>query len=230
METQPKKAKKPKVTVLICTLNEEKNLPSILPKIPAWVDEILMVDGHSTDNTIAVAKQIRPEIRVLHQPDKGKGNALRYGIQEASGEIVVTLDADGSTDPTERDKFVAPLLEGYDFVKGSRFLGVRPVMPRLRCFGNWIFATLTNILYGTKYTDVCAGLNAFWRRILPQIDPDGKSFLDEPTLITRLKKKRLKVKEVPQRDVGRIMGKANEDFLRQGWRILRIIITERFRG
>jgi len=220
----------PKITDLICTLNEQDNLPYVLPKIPKWVDEILLVDGHSTDRTVEIAKEICPEIRVLYQPKKGKGDALRYGIQQASGDIIVTLDADGSTDPEEMPKFIEPLLNGYDFAKGSRFLNKQPNMPLLRRFGNGLFAWLTNILYGTKYTDLCAGLNAFWRRILPELDPSGTSYLDEPTLNIRLKKMELKVVEISQRDGGRIIGKANENFLLQGWRILRIILTERLRG
>jgi hypothetical protein len=103
-------------------------------------------------------------------------------------------------------------------------------MPPLRRFGNRLFAGLTNILYGTKYTDICAGLNAFRASIASLLDEDGKSFLDEPTLSIRLKKKGFKVVEVPQRDRGRILGRANEKFLPQGWRILKTIIKERFRG
>ena len=219
----------PKITVLICTLNEAENLTHVLPKIPGWVDEILLVDGHSTDNTVAVAQKLRSEIKALQQPGRGKGNALRYGIQQASGEIVVTLDADGSTDPEELSRFIEPLLNGYDFAKGSRFLSERPALPWVRCLGNRFFICLTNVLFGTKYTDLCAGFNAFWRNILPKVDPDGNAYLDEPTLNIRIKKKGLKVKEVPQRDGGRICGKPNENFLPQGLRILRIIITERFR-
>ena len=69
-----------KITVLICTLNEEGGLPHVLPKIPTWVDEVLLVDGYSTDNTVEVAVQLHPDIRVLYQPGKGKGDALRYGF------------------------------------------------------------------------------------------------------------------------------------------------------
>jgi glycosyltransferase involved in cell wall biosynthesis len=217
----------PRISVIICALNEEMNLPYVLPKIPEWVDEVILVDGHSTDNTISVAKKLCPQIKVLTQPDKGKGNAMRYGVQQASGDVVITLDADGSTDPAEISRFIDPLVNGYDFVKGSRFLEGRPVMPRVRYLGNRIFVCLTNLLFLTRYTDLCAGLNAFWRRVLPELDPSGTSFLDEPTLCMRLKKRGFKVKEVHQCDRGRICGQPNENIFTQGWRILRIIITER---
>ncbi|MFC1906665.1 glycosyltransferase family 2 protein [Chloroflexota bacterium] len=220
----------PRISVIICTLNEEQNLPHILPKVPEWVDEILLVDGHSIDKTVKMAKKICPEIKVLYQPDKGKGNALRYGVQQASGQIIVTLDADGSTNPEDLPKFIKPLLDGYDFAKGSRFLEGSPILSRLRRFGNKLFVWMTNILYGTEYTDLCAGLNAFWARIFPKLDPEGTSALWEPTINIRLKKRKLKVIEVPQRDNGRIAGRCEADPLRQGLRILRIIIEERFRG
>lgn len=220
----------PKISVIICTLNEEQNLSYVLPKVPDWVDEVLLVDGHSTDKTVEVAKKLCPDICILYQPGKGKGDALRYGIQQASSDIIITLDADGSTDPEEMSKFIQPLLNGYDFAKGSRFLGERPNMPRHRRFANRLFAWLTNILYGTKYTDLCAGLNAFWSYVLHKIDPEGTSFLDEPTINIRLKKKGLKVIEVPQRDSGRCAGKGKDHALQQGLRILKNIMTERFRG
>src|SRR3989338_7264825 len=101
------------ISVIICTFNEEENLSFVLPKIPEWVDEVLLVDGNSCDNTVSVAKKLRPDIQILYQPGKGKGDALRYGFSKAKGDIIVTLDADGSTDPAEMDKFIEPLLNGY---------------------------------------------------------------------------------------------------------------------
>ena len=102
----------PKITVVICAINEAESLPYVLSKIPNWVDEILLVDGHSDDNTIEVAKKISPDIKLLYQPGKGKGDALKCGVKHASGDIIVTLDADKATDPEEMPKFIEPLLEG----------------------------------------------------------------------------------------------------------------------
>lgn len=219
----------PSVTVLICTLNEGKNLPHFLLKIPRWVDEILLVDGHSIDNTVEVAKEIRPEIKVLYQPDKGKGNALRYGMQQASGEIIVTLDADGSTDPEEIPKFIEPLLDGYDFAKGSRFLDERPIMSRLRRFGNWVLVTTVNILYGAKYTDLCSGYCAFWKKAIERVKLLSDGFEMEQEMNVKIKKAGLRVIEIPCADRGRLTGSSKVPIWKQGLKDLITIIRERFR-
>ncbi len=166
----------PKISVIICTLNEAESLPHVLPKIPNWVSEVLLVDGNSVDATVEVAKKIRPEIRVLHQPGKGKGDALKCGIRQATGDIIVTLDADGATDPEEMSQFTEPLLNGYDFAKGSRFLNNQPNMPLHRQFGNWVLVTTANILHGTRYTDICSGYNAFWNTAIEKISLENDGF------------------------------------------------------
>src|SRR5918999_731872 len=97
----------PTVTVVIPTLNEAQNLPHVLERLPVWVHEVIVVDGHSTDDTVAVAKACRPDVKIVLQNGKGKGNALACGFREATGDITVMLDADGSTDPAEIPRFVA---------------------------------------------------------------------------------------------------------------------------
>lgn len=218
------------ITCLICTLNEAESIPHILRRIPSWVDEILVVDGYSTDDTVAVAKRVRPDARVVYQPGRGKGDALRHGVQLAMGDIIVTLDADGQTNPEDMADFVLPLISGYEFAKGSRFLGLRPNISRLRLFGNGMLTLLTNLLFGTRYTDLCAGYNAFWKGVYSMLDPNGTSFLDEPTVNIRLKKAGVRVVEVAQRDSGRMHGKGKNHIFRQGWRILKTILVERFRA
>jgi glycosyltransferase involved in cell wall biosynthesis len=219
----------PKITALICTLNEESNLPHVLPKIPAWVSEVLVVDGHSTDKTVEVARKIRPDIRILAQPGQGKGDALKYGIAQAGGDIVVTLDADGNTDPRELPRFIAPLLNGYDFAKGSRFLNGRPTrMSRHRRLGNRALARLSNILFGTEFTDMCAGFNAVWKKSWEKIRfPDEFGY--EPLITIRAKRAGLRICEVSCADNGRINGSSKLPFLKQGWGALKAVIRERFR-
>ncbi len=221
-----------RVSVIICTLNEAKNLPYVLPKIPEWVDEILLVDGHSTDNTVEVARTLYPEIHICYQPGKGKGDAIRYGIEQASGEIIITIDGDGSMDPEEIPKFVEPLLSGYDFVKGSRFLrgGGTSDMPVHRVLGNRVFTVLTNLLYSTRYSDLAYGYNAFHKRAFKGIQLTSDGFEIETELNIKAAKAGLKVKEVPSFESERLSGKGALRSLPDGWRILKTILRERFRG
>lgn len=220
----------PSITVLICALNEEANLRFVLPRIPDLVDEILLVDGHSTDKTVEVARELEPRVKAICQPGKGKGDALRYGIELASSDIIVTLDADGATNPEELHKFIEPLLNGYDFVKGSRFLGMRPAkMPWYRHFGNWVLTTETNLIFGTKYTDVCSGFNAFWKKSWNKLNFPGE-FGYEPLITLRAKKAGLKIIEISCFDRGRISGSSKLPNWGQGWGAVKAILKERFRG
>lgn len=221
-----------RVSVIICTFNEAKNLPHVLPKIPEWVDEIVLVDGYSTDNTVEVARTLHPEIHILYQPGKGKGDALRYGIEQASSEIIVTIDGDASMDPEEISKFVEPLLSGYDFVKGSRFLrgGGTSDMPVHRVLGNRVFTIMTNLLYSTRYSDLAYGYNAFHKSAFKGIQLTSDGFEIETELHIKAAKAGLKVKEVPSFESERLSGKGALRSLPDGWRILKTILRERFRG
>lgn len=217
-----------KVTILLCTLNEEKNLPHVLPRLPSFADEILIVDGYSKDNTVDVAKKLVPNVRVVFQPGKGKGDALRYGINEAKGDIIVMLDADGSMAPEEIPDFIEPLLNGYNFVKGSRFLpgGGTSDMSRHRVFGNWVFTTLTNIFHRCKYTDLCYGYNAFWKKTFEAVNFKGNGFEVETEINIKIQKAGLKVKEVPSFEAERLNGEGKLHSLKDGWRILTTILRE----
>ncbi len=110
-----------RISVVIAALNEERNLPYVFARLPQGLHEVIVVDGHSQDGTVAVARALRPDVRILTQTGQGKGNALAEGFAACTGDIVISLDADGSTDPAEIPRFVAALCNGADFVKGSRF-------------------------------------------------------------------------------------------------------------
>ena len=219
---------KPSITVLLCALNEEKNLPHVLPTIPEYVDEVLLVDGHSTDRTVEVAREIRSDIVVLCQPNKGKDDALKYGIRHAKGDIIITLDADGSTDPAEIQKFIRPLIEGYDYAKGSRFLNTRPQrMCWYRRLGNWVLTTEANFIFGTKYTDLCSGYSAFWKSAWERIYfPEGFGY--EPMITLRARKAGLKIIEVSCLDKGRVSGNSKLPNWQQGWGAFKAILKGRF--
>lgn len=216
------------VSVVVPTLNEAENLPHVLPRIPEWVHEIVLVDGHSTDNTIEVARKLCPDIRIVMQEGKGKGAALRAGFAAANGDIIVMLDADGSTDPKEIPLFVGALLSGADFVKGSRFLqgGGTADMSLYRRLGNLGFTIAVRQLFGGSFSDLCYGYNAFWSRVLPQLDLNGDGFEIETMMNVRALRAGLKVAEVPSFEAPRVYGVSRLRTIPDGWRVLKTIVKE----
>jgi glycosyltransferase involved in cell wall biosynthesis len=102
--------------------NEARNLEHVFATIPEWIFEIVLVDGHSTDDIVVVAQKLRPEILIVHHQGHGKEDALQAGFAAAKGEIIVLMDADGSTDGGEILRFVGALVTGADFAKGSPFV------------------------------------------------------------------------------------------------------------
>lgn len=217
------------ISVIIPALNEAENLPYVLPRIPADVHEVILVDGHSVDNTIAVAQELLPNIRVVFQEGRGKGAALRSGFAAATGDIIVMLDADGSTDPAEIPAFVGALHAGADFVKGSRFLqgGGTADMPIIRRWGNGALTAMVRLLFGGCFSDLCYGYNAFWRRVLPMLQLDGDGFEIETMMNVRALYAGLKVAEVPSFEAPRVHGIGRLRALPDGWRVLKTIMKER---
>jgi len=220
----------PTVSVVVPALNEAANLPFVLPRIPSDVHEVILVDGHSTDDTVAVARALLPSIRIVPQQGRGKGAALRTGFAAARGDIIVMLDSDGSTAPEEIPAFVNALVGGADFVKGSRFLsgGGTADMPYYRKLGNFVFVALVRLLFGGRYTDLCYGYNAFWRRVVPVLALDGDGFEIETMMNVRALRAGLRVGEVPSFESRRIHGESNLRTIPDGWRVLKTIFKERF--
>lgn len=222
------RARYPRISVVIPALNEADNLPYVLPLVGEVVHEVILVDGRSVDGTAAVAKSLLPDIRIVQQNGKGKGNALRCGFGAATGDIVVMMDADGSTDPTEIPRFVDALLDGADMVKGSRFLtsGGSADITRLRRLGNLALNGIVNHLFQTPFTDLCYGYIAFWRVCLDFFDVDCPGFEVETQVNLRARKANLKIVEVPSYEHPRRHGSSHLNTYRDGWRVLRMIGQE----
>ena len=220
---------RPTVTAVIPTLNEAENLPHVLKRLPSGVNELIVVDGHSKDDTIKVTRQLRPDARIVLQDRRGKGNALACGFAAARGDIIVTVDADGSTDPGEIPSFIAPLINGADFVKGSRYLegGGSADITRLRSAGNRALGLSVNLLFGTRYTDLCYGYSAFWSRCLPQLHVTCDGFEVETLINVRAARAGFNVVEVPSYEHDRIHGLSNLNAWRDGRRALGAILRER---
>jgi glycosyltransferase involved in cell wall biosynthesis len=218
-----------RVSVVIAALNEAENLPYVFARLPEGLHEVIVVDGQSTDDTVAVARRLRPGVVILTQSGRGKGNALADGFAACTGEIIVALDADGSTDAAEIPRFVAALCSGADFVKGSRFAqgGASSDITVGRSIGNHVLGAIVNALFGTRYTDLCYGYNAFWARCLPYIRVDCEGFEVETLINVRVAKAGLIVHEVPSYERPRMYGHSNLHAIRDGTRVLRTIVLER---
>jgi glycosyltransferase involved in cell wall biosynthesis len=240
--TSSNRRSSPTVSVVIPALNEERNLSHVFAKLPAGIAEVIVVDGGSIDRTVAVARELRPDVKIVQQTRTGKGNALACGFAAATGDIIVMIDADGSTDPAEIPLFVAELIAGAEFVKGSRFDkgGHSHDITPLRKIGNDGLNVVVNVLFGTRFTDLCYGYNAFWRRVVPTLDlPDpalprpadgsklwGDGFEIETMINIRAAADGMRVGEVGSIEHARIHGQSNLNTFRDGFRVLRTIFSE----
>jgi glycosyltransferase involved in cell wall biosynthesis len=227
------------VSIVMPALNEARNLPHVFGALPDGLHEVILVDGASVDDTVAVAKSLLPTVRVVSQTRLGKGNALACGFAAATGSIIVMIDADGSTDPAEVPLFVAALRSGADFAKGTRFAhgGGSSDITRVRRVGNKFLNSLVNVMFGTAFTDLCYGYNAFWRHCLPAISLDpgetvnerrwGDGFEVETLINIRVASAGLEISEVPSYERSRLHGTSNLNAFTDGLRVLRTIHTER---
>ncbi len=221
----------PTVSVVIPTLNEAGSLPWVLRHLPPWVAEVVLVDGLSSDGTERLARRLRPDLVVVHQHQPGKGAALRAGFVAASGDLVVMIDADGSTDPREMHRFVSALRRGADFVKGSRHMdgGGSADFTRLRAAGNRAFVMMANVLFRSRFTDLCYGYCAFWRHHLDALALSADGFEIETELVLGAVKAGLTIREVPSFELERRAGTSNLNAVRDGLRVLRTMLGQRLR-
>ncbi|MGN6167338.1 MAG: glycosyltransferase family 2 protein [Solirubrobacteraceae bacterium] len=221
--------RRPSVSVVIPAFNEEESIDWVLQQLPPWVYEVVLIDGLSTDRTEAIARKLRPDIVVVHQRQRGKGAALRAGFAAARGDIVVMMDADGSTDPRELNKFVAALEAGADFVKGSRTAtgGGSADFTLVRRTGNLGFVLLVNLLYRSRFTDLCYGYCAFWRRHLDSLALQADGFEIETELVLNAVRAGLKIREVPSVELLRRGGASNLRAFSDGRRVLNTILRHR---
>lgn len=219
----------PPVSVVIPAMNEARNLPYVFGTLPDWIHEVVLVDGNSTDDTVGVARGLWPGVKVVAQEGKGKGDALIAGFAACTGDIIVMVDADGSADGREIVSYVSALVSGADFAKGSRFAngGGTDDMTFVRRLGNRVLCATVNAKFGARYTDLCYGYNAFWRHCLDAITLDCTGFEVETLMNIRVVKAGLRVQEIPSHEYDRIHGVSNLSAVRDGLRVLRVILREK---
>ncbi len=217
------------VSLVVPAHNEARNIPWVFEQIPRCVDEVILVDGDSSDATLRMAEQILPTVRSVPQRGPGKGNALRTGFEAATGEYVVMLDADGSMWPGEIPHYLHFLDNGYDFVKGSRFVagGGSLDLTTIRSLGNRALLAVVNRLYDTLLTDLCYGYCAFRRSFLEELDLRSSGFEIEAEMVAHALRSGLRIAEVPSLELPRRNGRSHLHAVSDGRRVLRTLLAER---
>lgn len=221
-----------RVSLIIPTLNEAKNLPHVLPLIPRIpeLQDIILVDGRSTDGTVAVAQSLRPDIQVVHQRGRGKSDAIRCGVEAAAGKYVLIMDADGSQDPLDIPRYIHHAQQGYDLVKGSRYLpgGKSDDESRLRRLLVWVTDTTANLLWGSRFTDIVYGMFLIRRRTFLDFTLTCQGFGLETQLMGRAKRRRIRIIEIPVVESPRLSGSSHLSVVSDGWHIGSTVFVEFF--
>ena len=224
-----KVGKKPYISIIIPTFNEAKGIGKTIREVKSVMDgysyEIVVVDDkRSKDGTKGIARRLGA--RVLVPPETGKGFALIFGFEHANGDLLISMDADLSNRPKELKLLIAGIEAGYDVCMGSRFLvgGGSDDMPLIRKFGDKLFVTIVNVLYGSHYTDMCYGYRSFSKRALKQLNLLEKGFGIETEMNIKAQKAGLKILEVPSYEKKRGGGNGKLNTFRDGYIILSTIL------
>jgi glycosyltransferase involved in cell wall biosynthesis len=221
------------ISIVIPTLNEASNIGQVLKEVKeelasyGYSYEIIVVDGHSTDNTVAIARSLGAKILF---DSVGKGSALQKGLAAAKGDILVSMDADLSHKPNELKLLISGIEIGYDICMGSRFIigGGTEDMSLFRKFGNKFFVWLVNLFYHTNYTDLCYGYRSFRKGVFRKLGLKEVGFGIETEISIKAVKKDLKVLEVPSMEKKRGSGKGKLRTFKDGYVILKALLENLF--
>lgn len=229
-----------KISIVIPAKNEEANIYRLISEIQIEAFEIIVIDGNSTDNTYNIAKSHPKCTRVVKQTARGKGAALSRGFAECNGDIVITLDADGSTNPKEIESFIEEIRNGNHLVKGSRKItnGGSEDLTLFRNLGNLFLTHVANVLFRTNWSDLAYGYLAISRELLNELNvynydekfskklKYGQGFEIESLICCRTAKLGYQIKEVPSFERARWSGSSNLKSIPDGFRALISIFYE----
>ena len=209
-----------RVSVVIPTLNEEENLPYVFARLPARLHEVIVVDGHSIDHTVAIARKLRPDVRIVMQTGRGKGNALATGFRDVPATSSSCSTPTGRPTPARSRGSSRRCAMALTSSRGRALPRVEAArISPSREIGNRALGALVNALYRTSYTDLCYGYNAFWARCLPYMRVDCDGFEVETLINVRIAKAGLVVHEVPSHERPRLHGTSNLSAVRDGGRV-----------
>lgn len=206
-----------KITLLILTFNEIEGMRVIMPQIDSgWCDEILIVDGGSTDGTIEYARENGFPLVVQEQP--GLGNAYLEGLRRVTGDAVITFSPDGNSDPARIPDLIAEIKKGHDIAIVSRYLDWAKSEDddMVTAFGNWMFTRLFNILYSRNITDLLVIFRAFRMNLVADLDVDHKAIAWQTQLMCRAAKQGKSIVEIPGDEPPRIGGARKMNPIRNG--------------
>jgi glycosyltransferase involved in cell wall biosynthesis len=216
-----------KTTLLMLTFNEIEGMKAVMPQIdPRWYDELIIVDGGSTDGTIEYARSMG--YKVIVQSARGLGVAYIEGLAQATGDIVVTFSPDGNSDAARLPALVDKMREGYDVVTVSRYLDWARSDDDdfVTGFGNRMFTLMYNVLYRQKVTDLLVMYRAFRRSLIAELDVSHRAISWQTQLMVRAARAGKKIGEVPGIEPPRIGGIRKMNPIRNGLAELRMLLGE----
>ncbi|MDA2925944.1 glycosyltransferase family 2 protein [Acidobacteria bacterium AH-259-G07] len=210
-------------------MNEIEGMKKIMPRIKKhWVDEILIIDGGSTDGTFEYAKS-NPDYITVKQQSEGLTDSYWEALKVATGDIIITFSPDGNSVPERIPELISKMKEGYDMVVVSRYREAAKSEDddMVTAFGNWMFTKMINILFGGHYTDTLVMFRAWKRDVLALCSKiDAKRAGLEPHLSIQCAKRKLRVGEIAGDEPKRIGGVRKMSPLKNGWGVLVLIFKE----